>query len=156
MKRSASGGPSIPERSCSKGPVRPRPPALLVRLASCAALTLPLVGCGGGIWVGFGDDDVDDRPSVSLVASVSGAAVGQTFRLSAAATDDHGVESVSFFRVADNGSTVQLGLDASAPYEWDVAMPATNASSVRFLARATDDEGQRSDMAEVTVSVLRP
>lgn len=127
--------------------------------ARCAALVLglalPLSGCGGGIWAAWGDGVDDEPPSVVLVAGVLEASQGQVVRLAAAADDDEGVESVSFYRVGDDGREVLLGSDASAPYEWEATMPTTSAAEVQFFARAVDVQGERTDSERVAVRVLR-
>ncbi|MEW6706919.1 MAG: Ig-like domain-containing protein [Pseudomonadota bacterium] len=116
------------------------------------AAALALAACGGGVWLGFGDRD--DPPDVSLAAP-PGAAPGQTVRLAAAASDDFAVDYVAFYRFDDNGNSVYLGRDESAPYDWDAVMPNTSADRVRFLARAVDDVGQWADSETVSVAVLR-
>jgi hypothetical protein len=117
-----------------------------------AAVAWGLAACGGGLYIGVGDDD--EAPSVSLVASASAAAAGQTVRLAAAASDDFGIEHVSFYRV-DPGGTVLLGTDGTGPYEWDAVMPGTSATSVQFYARAVDGGGQVTQSDPVTVTVQR-
>jgi hypothetical protein len=133
---------------------RSRPPAARPRLALllCAAAAV-LAACGGGLYIGIGDDDAP--PDVSLVASVSSAAAGQVVRLSAAATDDWGVDYVAFYRIDDSGNAVLLGSDGSAPYQWDATMPATSATGVQFYARAVDGADQASQSETVVVTLLR-
>ena len=121
----------------------------LIAALLCGAM---LAGCGGGVFIGFGDDD--DPPDVGLVASSSGASAGQTVRLTAAASDDWGVDFVSFFRIDDNGNAVLLGSDGVAPFLWDATMPSSNASSVQFFARAVDGAGQSTDSAVIAVNLL--
>ncbi len=121
-----------------------------------AALTAALAGCGGGFYIGIGDDDgFDDPPQVSLVASSGSAGIGQPLRLAAAATDDRGVQRVQFFRLERDGSATSLGNDSTAPYEWDTTMPDTAAAEVRFFARAFDTIGQRTDSPSIAVAVRR-
>ncbi len=121
-----------------------------------AALTVLLAGCGGGLYIGIGDDNgFDDPPQVSLVASAESAAIGQPLRLAAAASDDFGVQRVQFFRLERDGSATSLGNDSTDPYEWDTTMPDTGAAEVRFFARAFDTIGQRSDSRSVAVAVRR-
>jgi hypothetical protein len=117
-----------------------------------AGVAWGLVACGGGLYIGVGDDD--EPPSVSLVANASGAVAGQTVRLAAAASDDFGIEHVSFYRV-DSSGTVLLGTDGTGSYEWDAVMPSTSATSVQFHARAVDGGGQVTQSDPVTVTVLR-
>jgi hypothetical protein len=118
-----------------------------------AATGALLAACGGGVWIGIGSGD--DPPHVSLVASPSSAAPGQAVRLSAAASDDDFVAYVNFYRLDDSGNAVLLGEDRSEPYELDTALPSTGAAAVRFVARAVDSDGQWTDSASVSVSVLR-
>ena len=121
-------------------------PAVLFGLAT-------LAGCGGGIYIGFGEDD-DRAPLISLAVSTGAAAPGQTVTLMAAASDDHRVDRVEFFRIDTNGHAVALGSDGAAPYHFDTAMPDTSAGSVRYFARAVDDVGQFNDSPSVSVAVL--
>jgi Big-like domain-containing protein len=128
----------------------------LVRRAAAwtvAWAALGLTSCGGGISVGFGCcGDFDDFPSVSLAASVDTAQAGDPIRLSAAASDDFGVDFVIFYRLESDGSATRLGSDGVGPFQWDTTMPSTTAASVQFFARAVDGAGQASDSALVSVT----
>jgi hypothetical protein len=128
-------------------------PSMTHRFVLGAAMALALVGCGGGVWVGVGDDG-DNPPDVSLVASADSAAAGQTVRLSAAASDDWGVDYVAFYRLDDNGNAVLLGSDGVGPYQWDATMPNSSAAGVRFFARAVDGAGQAAESQTVVVTLL--
>ena len=116
-----------------------------------AALAL-LAGCGGGVYLSLGGS-FDEPPTVSLVASVSSAVPGQAVRLAAAASDDHGVDQVAFFRIENDSSQTPLGVDFSPPYELDTLVPATARLQVRYFARATDTAGQRRESATVTITL---
>jgi len=123
------------------------------RLAA-ASLTLVLAGCGGGLFLGFGDVGFFDSspPSVSL-ATANSAQRGQTVRLSAAAADDFGIDQVAFFR--DEGiDVVLLGADGNAPYEQDTQIPLNAVGSVQYFARATDIDGNVTQSERVSVTVL--
>ncbi|MBX3624928.1 MAG: PQQ-dependent sugar dehydrogenase [Rhizobacter sp.] len=86
-------------------------------------------------------------PTVSLAAAGSGV-VGTPVALSAAAADaDGSVARVQFF----DGSTL-LGEDTSAPFEW--AWTPTTAGAHALTARATDNAGDSSTSATVTVTVI--
>jgi hypothetical protein len=123
------------------------------RLAILGA-ALAATGCGGGIWLGIGDDP-DDPPSVALVSDVDAAPPGGLVRLTAAASDDFGVDHVAFFRVdPTTGGATLLARVAGPPYRLDVAMPDTSAAAVEFFARAVDDVGQVGDSDVVSVAVL--
>jgi len=124
----------------------------VVAMVSAALMTLG--GCGGGLYIELGDDGFDLPPQVSLVAASTTAAPGQTVRLAAAASDDHGVNRVQFFRLEANGNAVLLGTDSTAPYEWDAVLPGTTGEQ-RFYARAVDGQGQVADSAIVVVTVVR-
>lgn len=145
------GGRSIPDM-LTHLPVLRRHPALALALSAAALLT----SCGGGVylgWEGGGHDDLP--PSVNLVTSPNAAAVGQTVRLSAAASDDYAVARVEFYRVESTGAVLRLGSDAFAPYTWDTVLPDSGSDVVRYLVRAVDDAGQVTDSAWVSVSVFR-
>jgi hypothetical protein len=132
------------------------------RLLFPLALTpfLLLAGCGGGVWLGVcdgcdGGDGVDDPPSVALVASPAQARSGDTVRLAAAASDDFAVREVEFYRLDALGNATRLDTDTTSPYELDTTIPGgSGGATVRYFARATDDRRQRTDSAEVAVSVL--
>jgi hypothetical protein len=123
----------------------------LARLA-LAVLAAPalLASCGGGIWIGY--DGNDQPPQVSL-ATVATAQVGENIRLAAAASDDGYIDYVAFYRVDDNGQSVRLGDDGSAPYDWVTPMPSSSTGSVRFFARAFDNDGHWADSDEVSVAI---
>lgn len=118
--------------------------------------TAALVGCGGGLYLGWEGGGYDDLPpSVGLVTSVPSARVGDPVRLSAAASDDYAVARVEFYRVEPNGAVVRLGIDTFLPYAWDTVLPDSPTGVVRYLARAVDDAGQITDSAWVSVLVQR-
>jgi hypothetical protein len=117
----------------------------------CSAV---LGACGGGVFIGIElGDPGDEDPSVGLTAAVSEAPAGATVRLAAAASDDLGVDAVSFYREDAQGA-VLLGSDGRAPYEIDTVIPASAPGTVwRYFARAFDGAGQSSDSAPVDITV---
>jgi hypothetical protein len=118
------------------------------------AAALALAGCGGGLYVGIGDED-DEPPSVSLVADVSQAVPGQVVRLAAAASDDFRIDEVAFYKLESDGSATLIANDGGAPYSVDIVMPnVARGVVVYFFARAYDDVGQRSDSTLVGVVAL--
>lgn len=121
------------------------------RRGAALLAVVALAGCGGSVSLGFGFSD-DDRPTASLAVSPTSAAPGDTLRLSAAASDDFGVDFVEFYRV-DGSSSTLLGFDGLPPYQLDTTVPANAAGSVQYFARAVDGGGQRGDSAVVTVGV---
>ena len=123
---------------------RPLRPLMLLLPAALAA-------CGGGLFIGFGDDDFGP-PSVSLDAAQTSVVAGDTVRVVAAAADENGIDEVAFYRV-DGGSAVRLGSDADEPYEWFVAVPTDGRTTLRLFARATDGWGNRADSAELVLDV---
>lgn len=116
-----------------------------------ALLAPVLAACGGGLYIGFGDDDFGP-PSVSLAAAQTSVRAGDTVRIVAAAADENGIDEVAFYRIDGNGA-VRLGSDGSSPYEWDVAVPADGRSTLRLFARATDGWGERADSNELVLTV---
>ncbi|WP_047193102.1 Ig-like domain-containing protein [Caldimonas brevitalea] len=130
------------------------PPRRRARRAALALAVL-LVGCGGGVWVGVGDDDFDDEaPDVELVASPDPATSGGQLELRAAASDDSGfVESVEFYRV-EGDELESLGRDDEAPFRLQVRAPTVSRSTVvEYVARAQDDDGHRSDSPVLAITV---
>jgi hypothetical protein len=121
------------------------------RAWAAAAGVVLLTGCGGGVFFSIGGSG--DTPSVSLAANVREAAPGDPVRLVAAAAGERRIEQVVFFRLDDGNGTVELGSDASAPFEWVAVVPAQASSRVRFMARAFDDLGRFGDSDVVTVNV---
>jgi hypothetical protein len=113
--------------------------------------TVLLAGCGGGVVFSVGGGS--DTPNVSLVANVRQAAPGAAVRLAAAASSERRIQQVIFFQLDDGSGTVQLGSDASAPFEWVAVVPAEASTRVRYLARAFDDLGRFGDSDVVTVNV---
>src|SRR5688500_18756861 len=80
-----------------------------------------LVGCGGGISLGFGfgDDDFDGSlPAVSLAADRGSAPPGASVQLIAAASDPSGIDSVAFYELDDANAATLLGADGTAPFQW--------------------------------------
>jgi hypothetical protein len=116
-----------------------------------AILSSALAGCNVGVSLGYGLDD-DERPSVSLAAAPQEAAAGERIGLVAAASDDHEVREVLFFRIDTTGDTL-LGRDATAPYAFETTLPNAPGTTVRYFARAVDDAGQEADSQEVVVTV---
>jgi hypothetical protein len=116
------------------------------------AATVWLSGCGGGVFVGFHSGFDNDPPSISLTTAATSVPAGQTVRFVAAASDDSGVEHVSFHRVDVDGTTL-LGRDFSAPYEWTAFAPTDGRTTLSMFARAVDHEGNVADSATVTVDV---
>jgi hypothetical protein len=113
--------------------------------------TVLLAGCGGGVVFSIGGSS--DTPNVSLVANIREAAPGAAVRLAAAASSERRIQQVIFFQLDDGSATVQLGSDASAPFEWIAVVPAGASTRVRYLARAFDDLGRFGDSDVVTVTV---
>lgn len=121
------------------------------RFASLAAMLL-LAGCGGGIYLGWGDYD-DGAPSVSITTAQTSVPAGGTLRVVAAASDDDsGIDEVAFYRV-DGSVDTRLGSDGSAPYEWNVPVPADGRTTVSVFARARDGAGNTANSSLLTVSV---
>lgn len=125
--------------------------ARVLAALTCGAV---LAACGGGVFLGIELGDPNDRdPSVALTAAVSEAPAGATVRLVAAASDDFGVDAVSFYREDARGA-VLLGSDGRAPYEIDTVIPASPVGTVwRYFARAVDGAGQSSDSAPIEIVV---
>jgi len=110
-----------------------------------------MAGCGGGVYLEFGDGD-DLPPVVDLSASSSSARAGDSVRLAAAAADENGIDHVSFYRY-DGNTAVRLGSDDSPPYDWQLLVPADGRSSVTVFARAVDNADNVADSRWVTISI---
>ena len=122
------------------------------RLATLAAALL-LAGCGGGLYLGWGNCCDSGAPSVSITTAQSSVQAGATLRVVAAASDsDSGIDEVAFYRV-DAGADTRLGSDGSAPYEWNVIVPSDGRSTLTVFARARDGAGNTADSNRITVSV---
>ena len=120
------------------------------------AIAAALVGCGGGITIGFGGGTSfdDGPPSVSLVASSGSVVAGQNVVLTAAAADASGIDTVGFFRL-DPGVQVPLGTITRPPYQLSVTAPNDGRTVLRVFARAIDNVGERSDSAVLEIVVTR-
>jgi predicted small lipoprotein YifL len=117
-----------------------------------ALLAPVLAACGGGLYIGFGDDDFGP-PSVSLAAAQTSVQAGETIRVVAAAADENGIDEVAFYRI-DGNSALRLGSDGSAPYEWNLVVPDDGRTTLRLFARATDGWGERADSNELVLTVV--
>ena len=122
------------------------------RFATLAA-TLLVAGCGGGLYIGWGDYDDDGAPSVSITTAQTSVVAGGTLRVVAAASDDDsGIDEVAFYRV-DGATDTRLGSDGSAPYEWNVPVPADGRTTVSVFARARDGAGNTANSSLLTIAV---
>jgi hypothetical protein len=126
----------------------------LIRRATLATALALLAGCGGGVWIGIGDDDWGDRPpSVSIAAAATSVPAGGTLRVIAAAAGENGIDSVALYR-RDAGGWTWLGNDRLEPYEWLVPVPADGRGELEVFARATDRAGLQADSGVLRVLVL--
>jgi hypothetical protein len=125
------------------------------RAAPPLVLAIVLAGCGGGLYLGIGGgSDGDQPPTVALAASASEGLPGAVVRLVAAATDDFGVDQVTFLRREANGADTVLATDTAEPYQLDITLPGAPACTVlRYLARARDDAGQSGDSIVLEITV---
>lgn len=115
-----------------------------------------LAGCGGGLFFNIGDVDDDDdgqAPTIALTVNPSSAAAGATVTLTASASDADGIESVTFFRLDDDDARVLLSAVGTQPFQLNVIVPTDATGQVRFVARATDNAGDRADSSAVTVTI---
>ena len=124
------------------------------RAASTWVLAIGPVGCGGGLYLGIGGGDNDQPPTVALAASANEGLPGAVVRLVAAATDDFGVDQVTFLRREVNGTDTVLATDTTEPYQLDITLPSAPSGTVlRYLARARDDVGQSRDSTVLEITV---
>lgn len=122
-------------------------------LHALALLPLLLSGCGGGLYIGWGDYGDDNAPSVSIASGQLSVAAGGTLRVVAAASDnDSGIDEVAFYRF-DGSAATRLGSVGGPPYEWDVFVPADGRTQVRVFARARDGAGNEADSTVLAVTV---
>ena len=123
-------------------------------MSRCLAATVWLAGCGGGVFVAFHAGGDDSPPSVNLTTAVTTVPAGQAVRFVVAASDDNGVDHVSFYRIDIGGSTL-LGRDFTVPYEWIAIAPIDGRTTLSVFARAVDREGNVADSATVAVDITR-
>jgi hypothetical protein len=109
-----------------------------------------LAACGGGFYLGYDFDNTD--PSVSLAVASTSVRAGDLLRISAAAVDDSGIDSVAFYRY-DGNNIVLIGSDGRAPYDWELTVPNDGRTVLTLFARATDWNGNRADSLRVSVNV---
>jgi len=125
------------------------------RRLACQLILPPLLlaGCGGGLYIGWGNYGDDRAPSVSIATAQTSVAAGGTLRVVAAASDnDSGIDEVAFYRL-DGSAATRLGSVGSPLYAWDVAVPADGRTQVSVFARARDGAGNEADSAVLAVSV---
>ena len=113
-----------------------------------------LAACGGGLSIGIGYGGSNDfsPPSVSLVAAQTQVQAGQSVNLVAAAADENGIESVSFYRL-DGSAARLLGSDGTEPFEWQAAAPTDGRNSMTVFARATDRAGNQADSGSIQIGI---
>ena len=125
---------------------------MTTRRPIAALLAAALAGCGGGLYLEFGDGDLGP-PSVNLAAPAGPVRAGSTLHVAAAAADENGIAEVALFRVEPGGAAVFLAADTAAPYEFDVVVPADGRATLQLFARATDGAGSRADSEPVLLAV---
>lgn len=121
------------------------------RVALAFAAAVGVAGCGGGVYLEFGDVD-DLPPVVDLAAGAQTAPAGSTVRLVAAAADEFGIDHVSFYRY-DGNTAVRLGSDSVAPYDWQLFVPDDGRGSVTVFAHAVDRSGNGADSNLVSIAI---
>jgi hypothetical protein len=119
------------------------------RAWSVLCSVLLLGACGGGLYIDFEDDE---PPAVELAVDRTSAQAGQTVQLTAAASDDDGIDWVFFYRL-DGSVAVRVGDDGRRPYQAVAVVPSDGRSELRLFARAYDWSGNRTDSAVVSVAV---
>jgi uncharacterized delta-60 repeat protein len=87
-------------------------------------------------------------PTISLSSDTNNVKTASTIKLTAAATDNVGVNKVEFF----DGAT-KLGEDSSAPYEQSVDLTATNNGTKSYTSKAFDAANNSASSDPVTVTI---
>ncbi len=90
-------------------------------------------------------------PTVSLISPLASATLAGLVTLAANASDDTGVDRVTFYR----GSTV-LGTDTSAPYTYSWDSKSVTNGSYSFTAAVYDAAGNTAPSTSVTATVNNP
>ncbi len=96
-----------------------------------------------------GGTPVDNPPSVTVTNPTNGSTVSGTVTVTADASDDNGVTQVEFFV---DGSPIGIDTDGPWSTSWDTGTLG-DGSSHTVSAEATDDIGQTTASANVTVTV---
>lgn len=115
-----------------------------IQTLSVLALTGALLSACGSTDTVAGDRT---KPAVSLSATPGTLSGAGTVTLAATASDDVGVQSVTFYR----GDT-RLAEDAAAPYEYSDSVGAVSGT-LTYRAVAVDAAGNASDAATATVTL---
>jgi hypothetical protein len=123
----------------------------LTRRSLAFAAGVLMAGCGGGVYLEFGDGD-ELPPVIDLSAAASSARAGDSVRLAAAAADENGIDHVSFYRF-DGNTVVRIGSDGSPPYEWQLLVPTDGRSAVTVFARAVDYADNVTESDQLTISI---
>ena len=91
----------------------------------------------------------DAEPTVELTAPADGAVVSGDITVTATATDDVAVQSVTFY--FDGG--LPIGQDSSAPYTTSLVTTSYSAGTHEISATATDSAGHTSAVAFHTIVI---
>lgn len=122
------------------------------RRSFASLLAAALAGCGGGLYLEFGDGDLGP-PSVSLAAPAGPVRAGSALHVVAAAADENGIDEVALYRIEPGGAAVFVAADTAAPYEFDLVVPSDGRATLELFARATDGAGSRADSDAVRLVV---
>jgi Bacterial Ig domain len=103
-------------------------------------------------------DNVDDPPSVTITDPTGGTKLRGTITIKANASDDHGVDHVSFF---DGGTLIGTATSPGTGGAWSVQWDTTGAADGAHTINATATDNatlphQTSDSVNVTVDNTAP
>jgi Bacterial Ig domain len=103
-------------------------------------------------------DNVDDAPSVTITDPTGGTKLRGSITITANASDDHGVDHVSFF---DGGTLIGTANSPGTGGAWSVQWDTTGASDGAHTIKATATDNatlpnQTSDSVNVTVDNTAP
>ncbi|MBI4173424.1 MAG: Ig-like domain-containing protein, partial [Candidatus Aenigmarchaeota archaeon] len=100
-----------------------------------------------------GSSGANQPPSVTLSLSKTYASIGDRISVTARASDDKGLRSVTIYKDgSDSGTRICSGLSCTVSYEF----PITSSSGHTFSARVTDASGLSSASASASVRTGSP
>jgi hypothetical protein len=127
----------------------------MARLAAAVGAAVSLVGCGGGLYLGYewgGGWSDDGPPRVAISALPAVVEPGGLLILGANASDGDGIAEVSLYRVDGEFATL-MATDRQAPWQWQTVIPGDGRRSVSYFARAVDGSGRIGDSGVVSAAV---
>ncbi|NDK55401.1 DUF4082 domain-containing protein [Pontibacter fetidus] len=100
--------------------------------------------------------EASSAPTVQIVSPVSGSSFAQATNvtITADARDNDGIAKVEFYQRTDGGTDNLLGEGQSGASGWAFVWSADVPGNYRFVAKATDINGETATSESITITVL--